>query len=88
MPVKKRRVVINNYKKWHDEISQILNSSNAETAGMSEEERKAEEKRDREEIIELIKQANSRRKQKLMIPRYTHRLLFEMLCRELLKYAK
>lgn len=55
---------------------------------MSEEERKADEKRGRAEIIELIKKVNSSQKQKLMIPRYIHRLLFEVLCRELLKYAE
>lgn len=32
MPVQKKRVVINNYKKWHDEIRQILDSSNAKRA--------------------------------------------------------
>jgi len=54
MPVKKRRVVLNNYKKWHDEIREILDSSIAEREGMSEEERKADEEQERAEMIELI----------------------------------
>lgn len=87
MPWSEKKVVINNYKKWHDELKQIIESSNAEKSAMSDEERKKEESQDRAEVNELIQKINDSRRRTLMIPRYIQRLYFEMLCRELLKYA-
>lgn len=88
MPGKNKRVVKNNYKEWHDELKQTIESSNADKAAMSEEEREAEESRGRAEITALIKQVNDKRRRTLVISRHIRRMLFEILSRELLKYAE
>lgn len=85
---KNKRVVINNYKEWHDELKQIIEASNADKAAMSEEDRIADEKRGRAEVTALIKQVNERRRRTLFIPRHFRRMLFEILSRELMKYTE
>lgn len=85
---KNKRVVINNYKEWHDELKQIIEATNADKAAMFEEDRIVDEKRGRAEVTALIKQVNERRHRTLYIPRYFRRMLFEILSRELMKYTE
>ena len=83
-----KRIVVNNYKMWHEELKQIFDVSNEEKAAMSEAERTAEESRCRAEVDELIRQVNDKRRRTLILPRYIHRMFFENICRKLMKYAE
>ena len=83
-----KRIIVNNYKAWHEGLKQIIDVSNEEKAAMSEAERMAAESRSRAEVNELIRRVNESRRRTLSIPRYIRRLRFECFCHEIMKYAE